>query len=82
MPSENLNELHAFVVVASAGSFTQAAKRLGVSPSGWGIKPHFIPTPTALSKYPPSKSNTSFTFGGVANGHDAVFNINRMPQVS
>ena len=25
MPSENLNELHAFVVVASAGSFTQAA---------------------------------------------------------
>ena len=33
MPSENLNERHAFVVVASAGSFTQAAKRLGVSPS-------------------------------------------------
>ncbi|MDO5638855.1 MAG: LysR family transcriptional regulator [Neisseria sp.] len=33
MPSENFNELHAFVLVAEAGSFTQAARQLGVSPS-------------------------------------------------
>lgn len=33
MQAENFNELHAFVLVAQEGSFTQAAKRLGVSPS-------------------------------------------------
>ena len=33
MPRENLNDLHAFLLVAEVKSFTKAAARLGVSQS-------------------------------------------------